>query len=289
MVNTKTNAYAEKFNRVFDYIEKHLDEELSVESLSKIANFSKYHFHRQFSEYAGINVFRYIQLMRMRRASYRLAFSEHTRIIDIALEAGFENPESFSRAFKNMFGQTPSQFRKNPAWEPWHTQYRAPTRQRRQRMEVTIKEFNETRVAVLEHRGAPELVNNSVKEFIAWRKQSGLSPVTTSLTLGIVYDNPETTEPEEFRFDICGSVNGEIPDNSQGVVNKVIPSGRCAVVRHFGSHNRIGESAYYLYREWLPSSGEELRDFPLFFHYLNLIPETPEHELVTDVYLPLKG
>ena len=48
------------------------------------------------------------------------------------------------------------------------------------------------------------------------------------------------------------------------------------------------ESAYYLYREWLPTSGEDLRDFPLFFHYLNLIPETPEHELLTDVYLPLK-
>ena len=156
-------------------------------------------------------------------------------------------------------------------------------------MEVNIIDFNETRVAALEHRGAPDLVNDSVKEFIAWRKQSGLSPINTSLTLGIVYNNPETTEPENFRFDICGSVNAAIPDNPQGVVNKVIPNGRCAVVRHLGPHNRIGDSAYYLYRDWLPSSGEELRDFPLFFHYLNLMPETPEHELVTDVYLPLKG
>ena len=156
-------------------------------------------------------------------------------------------------------------------------------------MEVKIIDFNETRVAALEHRGAPELVNDSVKEFISWRKQSGFSPINTSLTLGIVYDNPETTKPENFRFDICGSVNAAIPDNPQGVVNKVIPNGRCAVVRHLGPHNRIGESAYYLYREWLPNSGEELRDFPLFFHYLNLMPETPEHELVTDVYLPLKG
>lgn len=50
----------------------------------------------------------------------------------------------------------------------------------------------------------------------------------------------------------------------------------------------IGECAYYLYRDWLPGSGEELRDFPLFFHYLNLLPETPEQDLVTDVCLPLK-
>jgi len=38
----------------------------------------------------------------------------------------------------------------------------------------------------------------------------------------------------------------------------------------------------------LPSSGEELRDFPLYFHYLNLLPDTPENELMTDIYLPLK-
>jgi len=68
----------------------------------------------------------------------------------------------------------------------------------------------------------------------------------------------------------------------------LIPGGRCAVVRHLGSHERLGESIIPLYREWLPQSGEELRDFPLFFHYLNLIPDVAEHELVTDIYLPLK-
>ena len=287
MNEPKASAYAERFNKVLDYIDKHLDEELSTAVLSRVANFSKFHFHRQFHEYAGINVFKYVQLMRLRRASYRLVFSKHTRIIDIGLEAGFENPESFSRAFKNTFGQTPSQFRRSPAWQPWVTQYRLPIRERKQNMNVNIVEFEETRVAALEHRGAAELVNDSARVFIEWRKTSGLSPVKTSKTFGIAYDDPETTEPERFRFDICGSVSAPVPNNPQNVVTKMIPGGRCAVVRHFGSHDRIGESVYALYREWLPLSGEDLRDFPLFFHYLNLIPETPEHELVTDIYLPL--
>ena len=195
MNESTASAYAKKFNQVFDYIDKHLDEDLSVERLSRVANFSKYHFHRQFSEYAGINVFRYIQLMRLRRASYRLVFSEHTRIIDIALEAGFENPESFSRAFKNMFGQTPSQFRSKPEWQPWNEQYRIPPSKRKQTMQVNIVEFTGTKIAVLEHRGAPETVNDSVKVFIDWRKQSGLSPRDTSRTFGLIYDNPDTTPP----------------------------------------------------------------------------------------------
>jgi len=155
-------------------------------------------------------------------------------------------------------------------------------------MGVNIVDFEHTLVAVLEHRGASERVNDTARKFIEWRKHSGLSPVDCSLTFGIAYDDPEVAEPEDFRFDICGSVTEPIAENSYGIVNKVIPAGRCAVVRHYGSTDRISDSAYYLYREWLPQSGEELRDFPLFFHYLKLMPDTPEPELITDIYLPLK-
>ena len=288
MSEKTVQLYAERFRRVFDYIDRHLDRPLSVDELSRLANFSRFHFQRQFSEYVGLSVTRYIQQMRLRRASYQLVFNEHRRIIDIAMEAGFENPESFSRAFKKSFGQTPSQFRDQPAWQPWNERMQLPVRDRSTPMEVTIVDFDETMIAVLEHQGAPALINESVKEFIDWRKSSGLSPIARSRTFGMVYSDPETTEPEAFRFDICGEIETPVPENPQGVITKQIPGGRCATVRHYGSTDKIGESAHYLYREWLPESGEELRDFPLFFHYLNLMPETPEHELITDVYLPLK-
>lgn len=288
MKTTREDLYTARFNKVFDHIDRNLDNALTVDQLSQVAHFSKFHFHRQFSEYCGISVMRYIQLMRLKRASYRLVFNTLERITDIALDAGFENPESFSRAFKATFGQTPSDFRNQPKWQPWSERYRFPARDRKTIMEVKIRNFKQTPIAVLEHRGPPDLLNDSVKIFIDWRKSSGLSPVSTSDTFGIAYDNPDTAVPEEFRFDICGAVTGDVPANQQGVINKIIPAGRCAVVRHLGSHQRLGESIYYLYRDWLPGSGEELRDFPLFFHYLNLIPDTPEHELVTDVYLPLK-
>ena len=284
----KASTYATRFNRVFDYIDQHLGEPLTVEMLSQVANFSRYHFHRQFSEYTGISVFRYIQLMRLKRASYRLVFNKLEKITEIALDAGFENPESFYRAFKNTFGQTPTGFRNNPAWEPWNERYQFPNRERKQNMDVNLVEFEETKVAVLEHRGPPALINDSVEIFIEWRKASGLSPVKTSKTFGIAYDNPDTTEPQQFRFDLCGVVTEGVPDNPQGIITKTIPRGRCAVVRHHGAHKGISACAYYLYRDWLPESGEELRDFPLYFQYLNLMPETPEHELITDIYLPLK-
>lgn len=155
-------------------------------------------------------------------------------------------------------------------------------------MEVRIVHVEPTMVAVLEHRGAPALLNGSVQQFIEWRKASGLSPISSSRTYGIAYNDPNTTRADEFRFDICGSVTEAVTENPQGVITKTIPEGRCAVARHAGSRDRIGESVYFLYRQWLPESVEELRDFPVYFHYLNLDHDTPEHEHLTDIYLPLK-
>lgn len=288
MNESLAKKYEQRFERVFDYIDLHLTEPLSVEQLSRVANFSKFHFHRQFSLYAGISVFAYVRMVRLRHASYRLVFRKQERIIDIALDVGFESPESFSRAFKQEFGQSPSQFRKKPQWQPWNECFQLPRRERIENMDVKIVDFKAIKVAVLEHRGAPELVNDSVMTFIEWRKRTGLSPLHTSRTFGQIYDDPATVEPEKFRFDICGEVTADVAGNPQGVTSGLIPGGRCAVVRHHGPHEHIGEKVYYLYREWLPESGEELRDANLFFHYLNLRSQVADHELITDIYLPIK-
>ena len=71
---------------------------------------------------------------------------------------------------------------------------------------------------------------------------------------------------------MCVSYNGKIDPNAYNVISKTIPGGRCAVLRHHGSRDYIPE-AEYLYREWLPGSGEELRDFPIYFHYVNIGPD----------------
>ncbi len=293
MQEVPVKSYQARIDRVCDFILQHLEEPLSVERLSQVANFSKYHFHRQFAANTGVNVGRYVQLMRLKRASYQLVFNRDMQVIQIALEAGFDNPESFSRAFKSTFGQTPSQFRKAPDWRAWHQEYNYPEKGRNKRMnpniEVKIVDFTETKVAVLEHHGSHELLNNSVMQFIEWRKSSRLSPVDTSRSFGIPNGDPKAMAAEDFQFDICGSVNADVPENPQGVINKTIPAGRCAMLRHLGSRGeKMDAKIYRLYRDWLPQSGEELRDFPVYFEFINLFPEVPEHQLITDIYLPLK-
>lgn len=288
MDNSREQRYARRFGQVLDFIDRHLDEDLSVERLGEVAHFSMFHFHRQFTNYVGITPARYVQLARLRRASYRLAFNPLEPITDIAFEAGFERLESFSRAFKSAFGQSPSTFRKAPDWAAWSAQFQLISPREIEVMQVRIITIEPAAVAVLEHRGDPARLNDSVQKFIAWRKATGLSPVLSSATYGVAFDDPNATAPEKFRFDICGSVAEPVAANDHGIVNKVIPGGRCAVVRHEGSPDNIAGSIYHLYRNWLPHSGEELRDYPVFFRYINLRPDTPEHKLLTDVHLPLK-
>lgn len=281
-------AYSERLRRVCDHIERHLDEPLSLEALSRMAHSSPFHFHRQFTAWSGLPLYRYIQWLRLRRASWRLAFNPQDKVIDIALDAGFQNPESFTRAFKTAFGQNPRQFRQKPDWAAWHQRVPKLALQEQHVMDVKIVEFPQTNVAMLTHQGHPDRVNDSAATFIEWRRTTGLSPVASSQTYGIAWHDPQTTPPEQFRFDICGSVTAPIPENAFGVVNAEIPGGRCAVARHQGSLDSLSDSVWYLFREWLPGSGETPRDFPVFFHYLNFVHEVPEHALLTDIYLPLR-
>lgn len=284
-----TDRYYHRFAKVFDYIDQHIDEPLSLKNVSEVAHFSPYHFHRQFSALSGMSLGRYIQLMRLKRASYRLVFNLNEKVIDIALDAGFQHAESFSRAFKQWFKVTPSEFRQQPMWIDWHQRTHQPQRKWRENMSVEIIDFPATKVAMLVHRGDPLCINETAAQFVTWRKETGLSPVRLSQTFGVAPNDPESTSPDDFEFRICGSITSAIDeDNVFGVVNSVIPSGRCAMLRHQGSHNALTELAKSLYREWLPASGEELRDFPLFFHYHNFVHEVAEHELLTDIYLPLK-
>jgi len=196
MNNAKSILYTRHFEQVFAYIEQHLDESLTVEKLSDIANFSRFHFHRQFSLYCGISVSRYITLMRLKRASFQLIKQPSEKVIDIAFDAGFENPESFSRAFKNIFGLTPTDFRKAPVWIDWRVHFQFPGRKKQQRMEkmdVKIISANPVQVAVLEHHGDPLHVNNTVVRFIEWRITSGLSDYNRLRTFSVPYNDPLTT------------------------------------------------------------------------------------------------
>ena len=282
-----------RLRKVLQHIDDHLEEALTVERLSEVAALSKYHFHRQFSQRFGIGVYKYIQLVRLRRASYQLAFRPHMRILEIALGCGYESHEAFTRAFRQNFAQTPSEFRERPHWQAWHSTCGALRQLRSEPLapplaasSVQLRSFPETRVAVLAHRGDPALLGESLRRFIRWRQENRLPPAR-SATFNLLYDDPNDTPKERFRLDLCAATDREVADNGFGVVSRTLPAGRCAVLRHVGPDDTLELSLRFLYGTWLANSGEAPRDFPLFIQRLSFLPDVPERELASDIYLPL--
>jgi AraC family transcriptional regulator len=152
---------------------------------------------------------------------------------------------------------------------------------------VRIVNFAETRIAAVEHRGAPDREHESARRLIDWRLIHRVPP-DRHRTFGIHYTDPRNTPPAEHRVDFAVEYEHEVAPNPQGVLQKLIPGCRCAVVRHLGSRQNV-TAAIYLYDVWFPQSGEVLGDFPIFFHYVNVGPQVKEHEMVTDVHLPLRS
>jgi len=290
---TALEHYHARMQRVLDHIERKLDDDLSLDVLSNIAAFSKHHFHRQFAALFGVSVHRYVQLARMKRASYRLAFRDGDAITDIAMDAGYEAPESFARAFRQRFGQLPSDFRKSPDWEPWLAAFGPLTQARSTHMktsftteDVTIIETPPINIALMEHRGDPARIGDTIQRFIAWRKAAGLSP-RTSATFNVFHTDPQTTPADATHIDLCAATDRPIAASGQGVQPGLIPGGRCARLRVTGSSDDLEPAASWLYRDWLPASGEEPRDFPFYCQRVSFFPDVPEHEAITDLFLPL--
>jgi AraC family transcriptional regulator len=152
--------------------------------------------------------------------------------------------------------------------------------------QVRIVDFPATRVAALEHRGDPRRLGLSIRKFIDWRRENRLHP-DRSATFNVLYTDEYGIRPDEFRFEMCAATERDVAPNDYGVVAKTLPAGRCAVLRHIGGDATLRAAIAYLYSDWLPASGEELRDFPPFLERVTFYPEVPEHEAVTDIHLPL--
>jgi AraC family transcriptional regulator len=286
--------YQARMRRVLDYIDAHLERDLNVEVLSAVAAFSRFHFQRQFTALFGLSPHRYVQLLRMKRASYRLAYRPGDSITEIALDSGYESPEAFSRVFRQRLGQSPGDFRKAPDWAALQDMTQSGTEIRGIFMsakpeldQVRIIDFPHTPVAVLTHHGAPERLGDSLRNFIAWRKQMKLAPAV-SATFNILHADPLNCEPEDYRIALCAATDQQVAANEFGIVADAIPAGSCAVLRHIGVNDSLRDAVAFLYTDWLPQSGKEMRDYPIFVQRVRFFPDVPEHEAVVDIFLPLK-
>lgn len=104
--------YETRLFKVQTYIQHHLNHDLGLKELAKVACFSPFHFHRIFSTMVGVSLKEYIRRVRLESAA-RLLFTTDKNISLVATDTGYKNNQSFSRAFKEHFGTSPRNYRKS--------------------------------------------------------------------------------------------------------------------------------------------------------------------------------
>ena len=107
---------------VIEYVERHLTERLDLRTIAEAIHISPYHLHRTFSRTVGLTIHDYLRRRQLTEAAKRLVFSNRP-ILDIALRAGYDSQQAFTRIFKSMYKCPPNVFRKNRLFYPLQLRY----------------------------------------------------------------------------------------------------------------------------------------------------------------------
>lgn len=256
-----------------------MDGDLSLPELAGVAAFSPCHFHRVFRAVTGEGVAEHVRRLRLERAASRLRGTSRS-VLEIALEAGYQTHESFTRAFEAAFHTTPSRYRAERSYQapPYHRELPVT--------EARLERLGPLAVVRLRHVGPYSEVGRTFERLAAWVGSKGLfGPWTQGL--GIVYDDPEVTPAEHLRYDAAFAVprattgDGDIQDLELTARNYV-------TAIHQGPYSGLAASYAAAVRWLLRHGGGELSDAPALEFYLNQPAFTEPEALLTKICLPVE-
>lgn len=108
--NNLTINTTDKIKLVLNYINDHYSEDISINTLAELCEYSEYHFMRFFKKHIGLTCVQYINNLRLEKSSILLT-STNNAIMDVSLEVGFDNLSYFNKLFKRKYNLTPKEFR----------------------------------------------------------------------------------------------------------------------------------------------------------------------------------
>lgn len=253
--------HRERLNAVLLHIQENIDAPLTVETLAAVAGFSPFYFHRIFAAYLHETTSDYVRRIRLEWAARRLILSGD-QVTQIALDAGYETPAAFGRAFKKRFQVSPRVFRRlrRPTlyanyWEPLLLQ---PEYRQRPDHELVY-------IPCVGAEADGEAVWTTLKQHtgIGGGAASAIDPFEPPSYVQVRRDRPSdgNTAGSKMRVDagILLEENASIqPRKPVGVQH--LAGGLYAVFHHHGRRRDAMWQA--IYKRWLPQSDISLRDAP---------------------------
>jgi AraC family transcriptional regulator len=290
--------YTSRINTVIHYISEHLNENLSLEQLARIAFFSQYHFHRLFSSIMNETPADFVLRLRLEKAANILAQDRPQSITEIAYNSGFSSPSVFSRAFVKHFGVSASKWRKKCKTKSkkreellFSTVYFSNKKQKevqKRKMNIEVKTMPAWHVAYVAnmHGYKMENISHAWELLFRWAGAHELLNDKT-VVLGMSFDNPDITPEDKCRYYACIVVPPETTV-SREIAFMDIAGGKYAVFRFEGKSKDINGTYKKLYSEWLPTSGYLPEDQPCYELYHKSPDQSPRGLIVMDICLPVK-
>jgi AraC family transcriptional regulator len=295
---TTWNDYKERILRVLTHIQEHLDESLDLEELARVACFSSFHFHRIFAAMTGETIADHVRRLRLERAAMELR-SGGKQVIEVALDAGYEAHEAFTRAFKAAYGISPSEFRGGAgriaildAPSGVHFRPGVPLTAFNTNhittkvMKVITKKIKPMRVAYLRHVGPYDDVKQTWID-LTTPLSADKQIRKRSMFIGMGHDNPSVTPAAQLRYDACITVDEDYKPKKP-VELQTIPGGDCAVIKNCPVP-KIRDAFQFLYGKWLARSSRELRPAPAFMVFVNARDKIAPEKRRVDIYMPLQS
>lgn len=277
-----SESYTKRLARVSAYIHDHLDEDLTIDVLAEIACLSPYHWHRIYRGYFGETVAATVKRLRLQRAAADLAHTDKP-IPHIAARARYESQASFTRAFSEAFGLPPAKYREVGG----HSIFTSTPPQEIQAMyDVTIAQAPGMPLIAVDHRGSYMSIGKSFDLLFTTLASRNLMGPGLRM-IGVYLDDPTSVPEDELRSQAGVAVNDPVAVDAP-LLTARIQGGDYAVLKYKGPYSDMRAAYDWLFGQWLPSSGYDAADAPIFEEYLNSPRDTPPTELRTDIYLPLK-
>lgn len=280
MKKTTKDEYLQSIYRVIYYIEQNYNDDLTLEELSKVAGFSKYHFHRIFKSIVGENLSDYIR--RVRLSSTTLKFKTNLNITQIAQTSGYETNASFSKAFKKHFRITPKEFSQN-----------AKKKKGTEMLEPKIVKLDDIEILYVRKTGEyQQAAQNAWEVLMPFAYENKIKYKKNlmgneAMMFGIGHDNPHHTDVDKLRYDACISWDDKSVKPEGEIQSKIIDGGKYAMFLHKGAYTEL-INTYDGVANWIVESGIQVRDLPIIEKYLNRDPRrTKPEKLKTEIYVPI--
>jgi AraC family transcriptional regulator len=295
--------YKNRINRVFEFIDENLESNLTLETVSKIAFFSPFHFHRVFKFVTGETLNEYVTRRRIEKSASDLLHKNITAT-EIAHKYGFSDNSSYSRTFKKYFGVSPTEFKnqnpnkfskirqlesKNGQVYPDYERYICIINNLKKWTEmnakIEIKQTPELNLAGVTHIGING-IENTFEKLIKWAIPNGLLKNSETRMGRIFHDSFKVTAPDKVRMSIFLTTN--VPFEIDGEINKLtINKGKC-IVGHFEITPNEFEKSWTSLFIWMNENGYKKSSENPFEIYHNDFREHPENKFITDLYIPIE-